>query len=62
MKMETEKKIKKPYVAPELRIVKLEGKKDLLQGSCAGWDCIEDYEEEMGGIPVIIDDRGMVKV
>jgi hypothetical protein len=61
--MNTETKEKKPYVAPELTVVTLDRKFDLLQDSgCAGWDCIDENEGEFGSIPVIIDDRGMVKV
>lgn len=52
--METEKKEKKPYEPPTLTITVLEEKYNLL---CSSGDC-GDYEDEMGGIPVIIGKRG----
>ena len=43
--MNTETKEKKPYVAPELTVVELEHKFDLLQ--CSGeFNCDEDYDGE----------------
>lgn len=60
--MNTETKEKKPYVAPELTVVTLDKKFDLLCGSdCGGWGD-DDDDAEIGSIPVFIDDRGMVKV
>ena len=59
--MNTETKEKKPYVAPELTVVTLDKKFNLLCGSDVYGDC-EGDDAEIGSIPVFIDDRGMVKV
>ncbi len=50
--MNEQNKEKKPYIKPELEVVNLDSKMDLLQASCEG-NCFED---DIGStIPVFID-------
>mgnify|MGYP003417332086 CR=1 FL=1 len=51
-----EEQKKKEYVKPEMEIMVLQSKMDLLQGSCD--DCEYDGDEaEIGSIPVFIDPK-----
>jgi len=51
-----EEQKKKEYVKPEMLIMKLQSKMDLLQGSC-NYGCDEGDDAEIGSIPVFIDPK-----
>lgn len=51
--MNEQNKEKKPYIKPELEVVNLDSKIDLLQDSCYG--CEEGEYETGSTIPVFID-------